>query len=76
MGGFYTTNDLAAEIGMATETVARWIREGRFPGAFRRGDRWRIPYDEAKSFMRERGWTDEDEDCEGEHEDDEEDEDE
>ena len=54
MGGFYTTNDLAAEIGCVTETVARWIREGRFPGAFRRGDRWRIPYREAEMFIRQR----------------------
>ena len=59
MGGFYTTNDLADEIGVATETVARWIRQGRFPRAFRRGDRWRIPYDEAETFMSERLGTEE-----------------
>ena len=71
MGGFYTTNDLAGEVGVATETVARWAREGRFPGAFRRGDRWRIPYDEAETFMSKRsgkqeGTYDEEEDDEDE----------
>ena len=71
MGGFYSTNDLADEVGVATETVARWAREGCFPGAFLRGDRWRIPYDEAETFMRERsgkeeGTYDKDEDDEDE----------
>ena len=54
MGGFYTTSDLAHETGVARGTVVRWIREGHFPGAFRRRDRWRIPYNEAETFMSER----------------------
>ena len=49
MGGFYSTSDLAHETGVARGTVVRWIREGHFPGAFRRRDRWRIPYNEAEN---------------------------
>ena len=54
MGGFYTTVDLADEVGVATDTVARWIRMGRFPGAFIRGNRWRIPYAEAEDCISHR----------------------
>lgn len=45
------TSDLADELGVTPETVSRWIREGRIPGAFRRRGRWCIPYEDAEAFL-------------------------
>lgn len=53
MDAVVTTADLASELEVTPETVARWIRDGRFEGAFLRRGRWRIPIDEARAFADE-----------------------
>ncbi|MEK9501630.1 helix-turn-helix domain-containing protein [Gemmatimonadota bacterium DH-20] len=53
MNAVISTTDLAHELGVTPETVARWIREGRFEGAFQRRGRWRIPIAEARAVAEE-----------------------
>lgn len=53
MNAVISTTDLAHELGVTPETVARWIREGRFEGAFQRRGRWRIPLTEARAVAEE-----------------------
>lgn len=64
MNAVISTTDLAHELGVTPETVARWIREGRFEGAFQRRGRWRIPIAEAQALA-ERYAAESDEDHEG-----------
>ena len=45
-GAGLTAQDVAQRYGVAPQTVTRWIREGRFPHAYRAGGRrrdYRIP---------------------------------
>lgn len=51
MEAFISTTDLADELDVSLETVARWIGEGRFPGAFKRRARWCVPIAEAERFV-------------------------
>jgi len=39
----YTPDELAAELRMHPYTVRRFLREGRFKGAFQVGRHWKIP---------------------------------
>jgi len=48
------TSTIAARLGVAVPTVARWCRDGRFPNAFRVGRSWAIPATDLDGFERPR----------------------
>ena len=49
MRGDVSTSELADELGVTRETVARWISEGRIAGGYKHRGRWRIPLHEAEA---------------------------
>jgi hypothetical protein len=53
---FMTATEFAEKVNTAYPTVAKWLREGKAPGAFRQrvGDMeiWMIPGDALKDFVR------------------------
>lgn len=38
-----TIPEVAATVNAATETIARMVRRGALPGAYKIGNRWRVP---------------------------------
>jgi excisionase family DNA binding protein len=40
---YVAPEDIAEHYGVSTETVRRWCREHRVPGALQLGRQWRIP---------------------------------
>ena len=40
---YVAPEDIAEHYSVSTETVRRWCREHRVPGAFQLGRQWRIP---------------------------------
>lgn len=40
----YTVHQVAEMFSVTTETLRKWLKEGRFPNAKKFGSRWRIPH--------------------------------
>jgi hypothetical protein len=53
---FMTATEFAEKVNTAYPTVAKWLREGKVPGAFRQRignmEIWMIPGDVLKDFVR------------------------
>jgi excisionase family DNA binding protein len=53
MEKMYTPEELASELRMHPYTVRRFLREGRFKGAFQVGRHWKIPESAVTAWINE-----------------------
>lgn len=47
-----TLEEVAEELQVHRNTVSQWLREGRMPGAYYLGNRWRVPRASLDEFKR------------------------
>lgn len=60
---FLTTSEAARRLSVEPETIARWCRDCRFPGAFKTDPdgetgEWRIPTEDVRSMRKRRNGED------------------
>jgi len=49
-----TKTEVESRLKLHRNTVSRLLAEGRFPNAFRHGNRWRIPTPDVEAFIQQR----------------------
>ncbi len=53
---YLTPNEVGHRLGIHRNTVTAMIKDGRFPGSFVIGTRWRVPESAYDSFVRNQGF--------------------
>jgi excisionase family DNA binding protein len=52
---FHTVADMVKQLGLSHATVCRRIENGQFPGAYKDGQKWRIPESARVFYLRSIG---------------------
>lgn len=52
---FHTVADMVKQLGLSHATVCRRIETGQFPGAYKDGQKWRIPESARVAYLQRIG---------------------